>query len=327
MLFTPRAERATIASRAEPIADQEEPMSPSPQNLSEQPFGAYRLPSWARVLVNLCQLLPHNGFGKKAAFLIRKPVLQWVADPVDVRINGLHCRLYPHQNLSDKRLLTTPYLLDGAERAFLQQHLPPDAVVVDVGANIGAYTMLLLRERSDLRVLAIEAEPGLATRLSDNVKLSGLDNHCDVHRAAITDKPGVVRLFQCPENEGQNSLVSKPSLSSKEKFVDVEGQPLREVLAQWNIRQLDLLKMDIEGHEHPVLEAFFKTTALEHWPTYIQVEQYRNEETNKAVNLCLEHGYGIALRTRLNVVLERATVRKPEMSAVAEPEGFRRHTA
>lgn len=290
-------------------------MTTPPQDLSSRPFGKDGLPWWARSLVHLCQMLPGNGFGKKAAFLIRKPVLKWNAGPMDVFVNGLRCRLYPHQNLSDKRLLTTPHLLDGVERAFFQKRLSPRAVVVDIGANMGAYTMLLLRERPDLHVLAIEPDPGLAKRLADNLRLNRLNDRCDLHVVAITDKPGRVRLFQHPENQGKNSLV--PVAEHTSTGIEVDGQPLLSVLDCKQIKRAELLKIDVEGHEHPLLSAFFTTAPLDRWPVYIQIEQYRNEALNDAVNLCIAHGYQIVIRSRMNVVLQRSAVPNPYRTSSA----------
>jgi len=129
--------------------------------------------------------MPGNGFGKKIAFIARKPVLKLNSDPMDVCVKGLRLRLYPSANLSDKRLLSTPFLLDGVERQHLAELLPPEAHVVDVGANVGGYSILLLQQRPDLHVLAIEADPRLAARLSDNLKLNDLQNHCTVRGPSV----------------------------------------------------------------------------------------------------------------------------------------------
>jgi len=273
-------------------------------NLRNHQFGEYRLAWWARTLVSLCQMLPGNGFGKKIAFLARKPVLKLNADPMDVCVNGLRLRLYPSANLSDKRLLSTPFLLDGVERQHLVELLPPNARVVDVGANVGGYSILLLQERPDLQVLAIEADPGLAARLSDNLKLNDLQNHCTVRQLAITGKSETVRLYRDHENQGKNSLQRDETEGPESDAIDVPGQPLLEVLDQAQIDRADLVKMDIEGYELPVLQAFLETAPSNRWPRYFQIEQYRNEELNPAVKLCLKRGYQILLRTRMNIILE-----------------------
>ncbi|NOY29550.1 MAG: FkbM family methyltransferase [Planctomycetes bacterium] len=273
----------------------------------DRTFGEYRLAWWARTLVSLCQMMPGNGFGKKIAFLARKPVLKLNADPMDVCVKGLRLRLYPSANLSDKRLLSTPFLLDGVERQHLAELLPPEAHVVDVGANVGGYSILLLQQRPDLHVLAIEADPRLAARLSDNLKLNDLQNRCTVRQLAVTDKQETVCLYRNHENQGKNSLQTDGPEGSTSDSIDVPGQPLLEILNSAQIDRPDLVKMDIEGYELPVLQTFLETAPSNRWPRYLQIEQYRNEELNAAVKLCLERGYQILLRTRMNVVLEYST--------------------
>jgi hypothetical protein len=68
----------------------------------------------------------------------------------------------------------------------------------------------------------------------------------------------------------------------------------------------DLIKLDIEGHEYPVMKKFFEESPRECWPEYLQIEQYRQVELNETVSLCLSHGYKITMRSRMNVILKKA---------------------
>ena len=70
----------------------------------------------------------------------------------------------------------------------------------------------------------------------------------------------------------------------------------------------DLIKLDIEGHEYPVMKKFFEESPREYWPEYLQIEQYRQVELNETVSLCLSRGYEITTRSRMNVILKKTVV-------------------
>ncbi len=123
----------------------------------------------------------------------------------------------------------------------------------------------------------------------------------------MTGKSETVRLYRNHENQGKNSLQTNEAEGPATDSIDVPGQPLLEILDSAQIDRADLVKMDIEGYELPVLQAFLETAPSDRWPRYLQIEQYRNEELNAAVKLCLERGYQILVRTRMNVVLEYST--------------------
>lgn len=272
--------------------------------MSDAPFGTFALPAWAAFLVRLCQRLPVTGIGKRLAFALRKPVLLYVgARAVDADVRGARFRLWPRQNLSDKRLLCTPDLLDGAERAFLARALPSGGVLLDVGANIGGYGLLVAAARPDVRVVFVEAEPTLAARLRANIAFSGFAARCPVVEAAATPAPGTVALRIDEVNRGRNSVSATRDVSGA-KTIDVPGLTLRQLIEERAGGRVDALKMDIEGYEHPVLAAFYAEAPRARWPRLVQIEQHRKEPDNDAVCLVRDRGYREVLRTRMNVILE-----------------------
>ena len=134
--------------------------------IKDKEFGVYCLPKALESLAFLSRKFAQNKLFIKLAFLLRKPVLRHVANGfVDVTVDGVKYRLLPNVNLSDKRLLTTPRLLDGKEREYFLKELPDGALVVDVGANTGGYSLQLAGARNDLRFICIEPNPSVLDRL------------------------------------------------------------------------------------------------------------------------------------------------------------------
>src|SRR6516164_7710818 len=60
--------------------------------------------------------------------------------------------------------------------AGILSRIPKNGVYVDVGANIGAIALPVARQRSDVRVICVEADPGMAAVLRSNVAENALRN-------------------------------------------------------------------------------------------------------------------------------------------------------
>ena len=269
-----------------------------------EPFGTYRLPLWGRFLVTVCQAIPANWLGKRISFLLRKPVLLSRKGPIDANVQGARFRLQVGDNLSDKRLLCTPGLLDGRERHFLSGVLDREAWLLDIGANIGGYALLMAAVRPDLNILAVEPDPNLFSRLKKNLHLSGFEERVRLLQAAVTGISGPVTLQRDAVNRGKNAIVDPgvPSLPATDA-IEVRGMTLLEIMNANHIQRPAAVKLDIEGHELPVLQSFFGQAEKSRWPKLIQLEQHRKHALNEAANLVLEQGYRLVLRTRMNVVL------------------------
>ena len=265
-------------------------------------YGLHEPPRWSRTLMRFCHRLPDNPAGRRLAFVLRKLVLHRGRAIYDVEVLGSRWRLYPHENLSDKRLLCTPWMLDGRERSFLVGALPPDAVVIDVGANIGGYALLLAHARPDIRILMVEPDPAMVARLRCNMALNAMQGRCRVLSVAITGGPGEVVLDIDRVNRGRSHI--SDGIPGHEQ-VRVPGITLAMLLDEGNIPCPDLIKLDMEGHEPVALESLFRDCPPRRWPRFLQIEQYRDLADNAAVRLAQDHGYRIALRSRMNLILHR----------------------
>ena len=96
-----------------------------------------------------------------------------------------------------------------------------------------------------------------------------------------------------------------------EVHIEADGQgttirlrPLRAALHEAGVDHVDIMKMDIEGFEETVLEAFFGDALRTIWPRMILLET-RHEAgiTVGAAGLCLRNGYELARQMRQNAVL------------------------
>ena len=256
-----------------------------------------------RLAIQFCHRLPLNWLGLRIIFIIRKAILIFCNQPFYILAEGAHFLLYPKDNLSDKRLLCCPQMLDGAERNWLSSRLRQNTVVVDVGANIGGYSLLLKNARKDLSVYAIEPDPYLFKRLQHNLQLNDF-NDFHLLECAVTDQNKNISLTIDLDNRGKNKVADVNENKSNQQTI--VGKSLQNILIEQNIKQPELIKLDIEGHELSVLKAFFETQKDNKLlPRFIQLEQYRGQDLNPAAKLILNNGYQKMFRGRMNMIFER----------------------
>jgi FkbM family methyltransferase len=139
----------------------------------------------------------------------------------------------------------TAFLLDSLE-------LPADSAFVDIGANLGWYSLLAGRHQpATVRILAFEPDPDTFGLLGENILLNGLER-IDARRLALSDEPGRRVLFRYSEkNTGRHSLLPINECGE----VEVETTTLSRFVADEAIDPacIGLVKIDVEGYEPVVL--------------------------------------------------------------------------
>lgn len=132
-------------------------------------------------------------------------------------------------------------------------------VVVDMGANIGYFTLLAARLAGKSgKVYAFEPEPRNYYYLLKNIEINRYDNVVAVQKA-VSDKTGKTTLFICPYDSGHHTInqyegikAYTPNLvGNKKDFVEVETITLDDFLK--DEKQVNVIKMDVEGAEALVL--------------------------------------------------------------------------
>ncbi len=157
----------------------------------------------------------------------------------------------------------------------------PGALAADVGANIGYMTSILAARGAVVH--AFEPCPSTLEELRQNVaRWPGA--RVTVHPLALSDRAGRLHLV-IPPPEAQN-----PGLAAiGTEGVEVEASTLDRVLE--GVRQLDMLKLDVEGHELQVLRgstALLAAGAIRH----IVFEEHR-PVPSPVTEFLARHGYQI----------------------------------
>jgi FkbM family methyltransferase len=144
------------------------------------------------------------------------------------------------------------------ELLFLHDFLQPGMVMLDVGANIGEYTVFAAKRMASGRVLAFEPLPSIRKDLEENIRLNHFEN-ITVLPYGLSDQPGQFPIFMVgeSENEGQATFFSDSSSNQNSIVAD-----LKVLDAEWKsfeLTRLDFIKMDIEGSELMALRGSINT--------------------------------------------------------------------
>jgi len=141
-------------------------------------------------------------------------------------------------------------------RAVMRQVLRPGCVAVDAGSNVGWHTLLMARlVGATGRVLAVEANPSVRSRLAEHVALNHLTN-VEIVPLALGSGPGTVG-FQAPDfrnpGAGDGHVVTGDERQGADT-IRVEVTSLDALCAERALSRLDFLKIDVEGFEWPILQ-------------------------------------------------------------------------
>jgi FkbM family methyltransferase len=275
----------------------------------EPPYGAYAPSGLQRAVIGLTRTLPETWLGKRVAFAARRIALARLHTPLDVDVFGRKLRIHPEDNVCEKRVLFTPQFFDPVERQVLASAVEAKRgagfTFVDLGANVGVYSLFVAGLAGpSARVLAVEPQPEIYQRLCFNVAANDLGTVRTV-QCAVADRDGALDLYIDRGNRGQSSIALKTGSQKTGERVTVPCKTLETALKEAGFDRVDALKIDIEGAEDTVLVPFFASAPPSLFPSLILLETSSDRWRTDCVALCVENGYTVTHRTRLNVILER----------------------
>ena len=254
----------------------------------------------------LIGLARHTPLGRgKMRKLMAKGVRALNPDqPLDVDLYGGRARLHHTGNNSEVKALLSPKRYAREEYAFCREHMPSEGgTFLDIGGNAGVFSLFVASLMQTGTLIAAEPQPNMYARLNTNFALNpALAQRLDLHllqTAVGGDVPGTLTI-STPEEAGQASA----RLVDGVPTLDVPQIPMLTLLTDHNVKQLDLLKIDVEGFEDGILFPFFDTAPRALHPKAIVMEAcHANRWERDCEALLLENGYRIVHKDRTNMML------------------------
>jgi FkbM family methyltransferase len=267
-------------------------------------FGSYGPQGLAKRLIDVTRRMPRSWAGRRLAYALRQIAIWWLrGQPVDVHSLGARMRLYPYNNVCEKRLLFTPQYFDPDERAYLAERIRDGFTFVDVGSNVGGYALFVAALAGPTgRVLAVEPQPGVFERLVYNIRQNpfGTIKALD---CAVADKAGEVTLFVDPRNHGESSV--KIVGFGEGQAIRVPASTLEQLLVSERLDRIDAIKLDVEGAEDLILETFLRNGPPSLWPQTFIIENGVGRWQMDLPGLLAEKGYRLVRKTHVNLIFDR----------------------
>jgi FkbM family methyltransferase len=139
--------------------------------------------------------------------------------------------------------------------------------LLDIGANIGYVSACFLAKVPESTAIAIEPQPDIVDLLHANLEQFG--SRAQVVPVAISDRDGEGRLHIDPTNRGASRLIS----ADNPRAAQVEVWSPQRLFSTLRPAKIDLLKIDVEGHEESIIRGFEPFLA-QHRPRLIIFEDH-----------------------------------------------------
>lgn len=265
-------------------------------------YGTYALAALPRHLLKFAQNQRKGWLGRRLALILRRLVLRGRAAPIDAEVEDLRMRVHVKDNVSERKFLFMPRFCDPAERNYVESHLSPDGVFLDIGANAGIYTLTAARNYVRMGgtgfVLAVEANPTMQARLRFNVELNAFEPHVRLAPIALSDQTGEVEFTIADGNLGESGLNT-----AGDKKLKVPCKTLADLLNDEGVRQVDGMKIDVEGMEDVILTPFFEHGDRALFPRFIVIEDSTYRWRTDLLAVLTRAGYRTLASYRMNLIL------------------------
>lgn len=268
------------------------------------------------MLMAFAQRAPHNWLGKQLAQLARKLVVVFARLPIDIAVGSIRMRCYLRDNNSERKFAFMPGRFDAQERRLLLEALPRQGRFVDIGANVGIYTLAVATQLgAGGRILALEPNPPAFARLRFNIEATreGRSDWPQVEtlQLGIGATEGEIDLHLDPTNLGGSSVATHAAVAARTTggAIRIACRPLLAVLRAHAMERVDALKIDIEGAEDTALLPFLRDAAEHELPDCMIIENSEPLWRQDLVGALQARGYRVQLRARMNTVYRRQSDR------------------
>lgn len=168
-----------------------------------------------------------------------------------------------------------------------------NSTIIDIGANIGTYSLNCARNLSKCRIYAFEPEDKNYQLLAKNIKVNRFQKKIFTEKIAIYDKKGKANLLisdQSPFHSLKHINHCKTHTVSKES--------LNYVFGKYKIKCCDLLKIDCEGSEFAIIKNISQTNLIK--IKEIRME-YHNQNKKENVDALVKYlgKYGFRQKRRI----------------------------
>lgn len=152
-------------------------------------------------------------------------------------------------------LATGHYSCELCETIIILRLIPHIDNFVDIGANIGFFSLLVVKEgKGGIKVFAFEPFSRVLEIFKKAVSLNKMENDLRIFKKALSNIAGTVKLKTCRCGSGGNTLCDSVNSKNYGSLEEVETVTLDSVYKDFELcRGKCFIKIDVEGFEYEVL--------------------------------------------------------------------------
>ena len=204
---------------------------------------------------NLIQKIRYDLFKKRHSFMNTRSDWKQIT-----QFRGCKVFVGPNNKI-ETVLLKNDGKYDDYNFAVIENIVNPGDVCLDIGANIGVYSMVLAElSGSSQNIHSFEPVRHIRNKLIANAKLNGFKS-LHINDFALGAEPGKIDMYQVKEGvfrAGTSTFVENENFQTldKEHFdvIPVDIKQLDHYVSEQDLTQVDFLKIDVEGFEWNVLQ-------------------------------------------------------------------------
>lgn len=202
----------------------------------------------------------------------------------------------------------------------LMTFIKEDSIIVDVGANVGRFTLPFASKARNGKVLSFEPDATSFSNLEKNCKLNSFDNITLVNKG-LGSKNASFQLFVVNKNNpGMNRILNDGS--SHDSCSEIEVVKLDDYLNQLNLDKVDVIKIDVEGFENEVIEGAREVIVKYKPLLFVEMSNENLKEHGSSFELLVkkieELGYKIVNASTMDVVTESDYQRQIDVICIGE---------
>lgn len=183
--------------------------------------------------------------------------------------------------------------------AEIHAYCSKDAVVYDIGANVGVYSLSLAVEAPERTIIAFEPSPVVYEQLNKNISLNAVLDQVETRQCGVGDRTAVEPFYTSTytelssfQSEGatrweaQIAATEHVDIVTLDTFVKTNPQP-------------DVIKIDVEGTEASVLRGGAETLTQHRPIVFIELHEdgLRSDTAEACRALLYSYGYDISERS------------------------------
>jgi FkbM family methyltransferase len=148
-------------------------------------------------------------------------------------------------------------IMDGFEENelnFLHKYIKEDDIFMDIGANIGLFSVTASEKITSGQIFAFEPSPKTFERLVGNINLNNSQGNILPQNIALSDKPDSLDFYLSLDGFDAWNGFTLPQVGSYFQRIKVKTITLDQFFTENKLNKINLIKIDVEGWEYPVLK-------------------------------------------------------------------------